>query len=45
MIFLDCFDTLILKINFFKNKKNYFYLFLDEKYFKIQLLPQSQILF
>jgi len=35
IVFLNCAHTLILKINFF-NKKYYFYIFLNKKYFKKQ---------
>jgi hypothetical protein len=33
-MFLYCFDIVILKINFKNKKKNYFNVFLNEKYFK-----------
>jgi len=38
LVFLDCFDLLILKINFKKLKKYYYDIFLNKKYFKKQLL-------
>ena len=41
-MFLDRFDLLILKLIFFKKNKHYFNVFLSEKHFKLQLLPQSQ---
>jgi hypothetical protein len=40
-IFSDCFDVLMLKINFFK-KKQYFNVFLSEKHFELPSLPQFQ---
>jgi hypothetical protein len=41
-IFSDCFDVLMSKI-IFKNKKNYFNVFLSEKYFEPSPLLQLQI--
>ena len=38
-MFLDHFDTLILKIIFLKLKKHYFNIFLSKKHFKKQLQP------
>jgi hypothetical protein len=43
IIFLNCFDMLILKIIFLKIKKHYFHAFY-EKYFKKQPLPHFQTL-
>jgi len=40
-MFLDCFNILILKI-IFKNKKNYFDIFLSKNYFEKQLLQHFQ---
>jgi hypothetical protein len=41
-MFLDFFNMLKLKINF-KNKKNYFNIFLNKKYFEKQYLTHFQI--
>jgi len=41
-MFLDCFDMLILKINF-KNKKYYFNIFICKKHFKKQSLLHLRI--
>jgi len=41
-MFLNSFDTLMLKIIFLKIKKLYFNVFLSEKHFEPSLLPQSQ---
>jgi hypothetical protein len=38
-MFLDCFDILMLKINFLKN---YLDIFLNEKYFEKHLLIKNQ---
>jgi hypothetical protein len=39
LVFLDCFDVLMSKINLYK--KHYFDAFSSEKHFKKQLLPHS----
>jgi hypothetical protein len=42
IIFFNCFDVLMLKLNF--KKKYYFDIFLNKKYFKKQSLSRYQIL-